>query len=242
MTLSSDSEESWRKGVLFNMQKRKIIIGTYDTAAEGLWTLASWSLGRAVAQESYATVPGHNGPLDLSTVLTDGEPYYGSRELEALFESSEGTRLEREERINQMINKLDGLRFDIILPDDPLHYINGRVRVEKLYNDPNHASVRVTATCDPWRYTALETVVGLTATSQEQTATLINMGRCSVVPTIQITGGSVTLTFGTATEERTWTLSPGEYLLPDIYLKSGSAPLKYSGNGQILLTYREAVL
>ena len=40
----------------------------------------------------------------------------------------------------------------------------------------------------------------------------------------------------------TWALSPGEYLLGDIYLKSGSAPLTYSGAGRITLTYREAVL
>ena len=140
------------------MQKRKIIIGSYDTAQEGLWTLAAWELSKAVAHEHYESVPGHNGPLDLSTVLTDGEPYYGSRELEAIFESSEGTRLEREQRIDNMINKLDGWRFNIILPDDPLHYINGRVQVEKLYNDPAHASVRITATCDPWRYNNAETV------------------------------------------------------------------------------------
>lgn len=223
------------------MQKRKIIIGTYDTAVEGLWTLSAWTLGKAVAQENYADVPGHNGPLDLSTVLTDGEPYYGSREFEAVLESSEGTRLEREERINQMINRLDGWRFDIILPDDPMHYINGRVRVEKLYNDPNHASVRVTATCDPWRYNKAETVVGLIGSATEQVVALINTGRKSVVPTIKVTG-SVNLRFTTGTETRTWALSEGEYILADIYLKTGSAPLYYTGTGQVTLTYREAVL
>lgn len=224
------------------MQKRKIIIGTYDTAQEGLWTLTEWALGKAEANENYADVPGHNGPLDLSTVLTDGEPYYGSREFEAVLESSEGTRLEREERINHMINKLDGWRFNIILPDDPLHYINGRVRVEKLYNDPVHASVRITATCDPWRYNNSETVVGLMATATEQTVVLINNGRCSVVPNITVVGGSVILKFTTGEEERTWALDPGEHILPDIHLKNGSAPLRYSGTGQITLTYREAVL
>lgn len=223
------------------MQKRKIIIGTYDTAAEGLWTLTGWTLSRAEFHENYTEVPGHNGPLDLSTVLTDGEPYYDSREFEATFESSEGTRLEREERINQMINKLDGWRFNIILPDDSLHYINGRVRVEKLYNDPVHASVRVTATCDPWRYNNSETVVGLTATATEQTVSLINNGRLSVVPTVTVVG-SVNLKFGSGTEVRTWSLSAGEYILSDIYLKNGSAPLSYSGSGQITLKYREAVL
>lgn len=224
------------------MQKRRIIIGTYDTAAEGLWTLTGWALGRAVAQENYVDVPGHSGPLDLSTALTDGEPYYGSREFVATLESSEGTRLEREQRISAMINKLDGWRQNIVLPDDPLHYITGRVRVEKLYNDPAHASVQITATCDPWRYNAAETVVGLVATEAEQTVALINNGRCSVVPVITVTGGDVNLRFNTGAEEMSWALSPGQYILGDIYLRSGSAPLTYSGTGQITLTYREAVL
>ena len=224
------------------MQKRKIIIGTYDTALEGLWTLTSWSLGRPEAFESFVDVPGHSGPLDLSTVLTDGEPYYGGREFEAIFESSEGTRLEREERIDQMINALDGWRHNMILPDDPQHYITGRLRVEKLYNDPVHASVRVSAMCDSWRYNNSETVVGLIAGNTEQTATLINSGRLSVVPHIKVTGGDVLLTFGVPGEERTWALSPGEYILADIYLKTGASSLRYRGEGQIVLTYREAVL
>lgn len=227
------------------MQKRKIIIGTYDTALEGLWTLSGWALARAEAQEEYASVPGHSGYLDLSTALTDGEPYYGSREFEAVLESSEGTRLEREERINQMINKLDGLRFNIVLPDDTQHYINGRVRIEKLYNDPAHASVRVSATCEPWRYNNSETVVGLIAKSTEQTTSLINNGRLSVVPAVKVEGGSVTLKFNTRDGVQTWTLSPREYEpieLSELYLKTGSAPLTYSGSGQITLRYREAVL
>ena len=36
------------------MQKRKIIIGTYDTDVNGKWTLSAWELSRAVAFESYA--------------------------------------------------------------------------------------------------------------------------------------------------------------------------------------------
>lgn len=224
------------------MQKRTIVIGTYDTARDGLWVLSAFTLEKAVAHESYTDVPGHSGPLDLSTVLTDGEPYYESRQFEAVFESSEGTRPEREERINRMVNQLDGWRFNIVLPDDPLHYINGRVSVEKLYNDLAHASVRVTATCDPWRYYNSETVVGLIAATTEQTASLINTGRLSVVPRITVEGGDVRLVYNADGEERSWALSPGEYVLSDIYLKTGSVPLRYSGSGRITLRYREAVL
>lgn len=224
------------------MQKRTIVIGSYDTARDGLWVLSALALEKAKAYENYTEIPGHSGPLDPSTVLTDGEPYYQSRQFEAILESSEGTRLEREQRIDQMVNQLDGWRFNIVLPDDPLHYINGRVSVEKLYNDMAHASVRVTATCDPWKYNNSETVVGLIANATAQTASLINTGRLSVVPRITVEGGLVTLVFNTGTEERSWALNPGEHILPDIYLKTGSYPLRYSGFGQITLTYREAVL
>lgn len=222
-------------------QKRKIKIGEYDTA-EGLWTLAGWSLGRAEFYENYADVPGHSGSLDLSTALTDGEPYYGNRPFEAVLESSEGTRLERKQRIDQMINQLDGWRLNIVLPDDSLHYITGRVRVEEIYNDPAHASVRITSSVDPWRYNVAETVVGLVATETEQSVALINHGRLSVVPSITVTGGDVRLVFTSNGEDRSWALSPGDYTLADIYLKTGSSPLRYSGNGEIILKYREAVL
>ena len=224
------------------MEKRKIIIGTYDTALDGLWTLTAWKLGKAEANEYYAEVPGHNGPLDLSTVLTDGEPYYNNRPFEATFESSEGSRLERKERIDRMINMLDGWRANIILPDDPYHYITGRVKVEELYNDLAHCSVRVSASVEPWRYNTSETVVGLIPTTDEQTASLINNGRRSVVPAITVTEGAVRLTFNTTEGVQTWSLEPGAHTLPDLYLKTGASPLTYSGEGKITLTYREAVL
>lgn len=221
------------------MQKRKLIIGTYDTALTGLWTLTGWSFSPAQQITNYIEVPGRvDGELDASTALTDGDPRYSSRTLTATFESSEGTRLERETRINTMVNWLDGWRLDIILPDDLTHYITGRVHVEKLYNDPAHASVQVTAVCDPWRYNIAETVVSLTATATAQTVELLNNGRRAVTPLVTITGTSVNLGFGTAS----WALGAGTYALPDLFLTPGGAVLTYSGTGSAVLTYREAVL
>jgi len=220
------------------MQKRKIIIGTYDTALEGLWTLSGLAFGRAEAYEHYVDVPGHSGPLDFSTVLTDGEPYYGSRSFEAVLESSEGTRLEREDRISSMINRLDGWRLNIVLPDDPYRYITGRVSVSKVYNDLAHASVSVSAVCEPWRYNATETTVVLTATETAQTAALLNSGRLSVVPLLEVSGGDVVLAYGS----HSWALSEGTYALPDLLLQAGESVLTYSGTGSLILTYREAVL
>ena len=220
---------------------RKIIYGSYDTDVNGLWTLTEWELEPAQIITNYVDVPGRvKGPLDLSTALTDGEPRFGSRTLVAVFESSEGDRLARKSRMDTMVNWLSGWRMNIVLPDNPDHYLVGRVTVEPLYNDMAHASVQVTAVCEPWLYKNTETVVTLTAASTEKTATLSNPGRLTVVPLLEITGtsASVLIKFGTAS----WTLGPGTYQLPDLVLPQGEHLLTYSGTGSVKLTYREAVL
>lgn len=221
------------------MEKRKIIFGTYNTAEQG-WTLTGWTFDAAEYQSNLVEVPGRNGPLDLSTALTDGEPRYGSRTLVATLERSDGTRLDREAAINTMVNWLDGWRMDIQLPDDGGHYITGRVHVAKEYNDPAHAAVTVTAVCDPWRFANYETVIRLAAAEAAQTARLPNSGRRSVVPVLQITGDSaaVNLVYGGSS----WALSAGTYQLPDIVLAQGGIEITYSGTGELSFTYREAVL
>lgn len=219
------------------MAKRGMIIGSYYTNVR--WILTGWVLDASEQITDLVDVPGRlKGPLDLSTALTDGDPVYGSRLLEATFECSEGTRMEREVWITEMINSLDGFTHHIVLPDDPLHYLVGRVNVKKLYNDLAHASVEVIATCEPWRYNVAETMVTLTATETPQTATLPNGGRLAVVPTLTVTGGDVALVAGSYT----WTLGVGTYMLPDLLMRNGGQVITYSGRGVLTATYREAVL
>ena len=182
--------------------------------------------------------PGGHGHWDLSTVLTDGEPVYEARTLTATLECSEGDRLSREAAIDTMINWLDGWTVQIILPDRPLQYVSGVVHVERVYNDMAHASVAVTAVCDPWRYNIDETVVNLTAATQAQNADIVNPGRLSVVPVVEIAAGTVNLAFGTSS----WALSAGSYKLPDLRLTNGTHKLTYSGTGTVRITFREGVL
>lgn len=219
---------------------RKLILGTYDTIDNGPWTLSALQLTDAEYQQNFVTVPGRSGPLDLSTVLTDGEPVYGARTLTATLECSEGTREDREQLISIMTNWLNGWRMNIVHPDFPGYYLTGRVQIEKLYSDLAHAAVAVTAICDPWKYAEDETLVSLTASAETQTALLPNEGRMTVVPllTIEGEGASVLLAFGAAS----WALGPGTYQLPDLRLQQGGATVTYSGTGAIKLTYREAVL
>lgn len=219
------------------MEKRGLIFGTYNTV-EQLWTLAGWSFSAPEYQENFLDVPGRDGALDLSAALTNGAPTYHSRTLSVKLECSEGTRLTRETAINTMTNWLDGWRMDIVLPDDPDHYITGRVSVAKEYNDNAHAAVTVTAVCDPWRYAKAETVYTLTAATAEKTASLANAGRRAAVPLLTITGGSILIKYGAYS----WSLGAGTYQLPDLTLPQGGGSLTYSGTGTLRISYREAVL
>lgn len=222
------------------MERRKFIFGTYDTAENGPWTLSAWSFPEPDYQSNLVTVPGRDGPLDMSTALTGDTPRYGGRTLTATLECSEGTRDDRLILVQDIINRLDGLRMNIILPDDPTRYAVGRLSVKKNYNDLAHASVTVTAACDPWKYNKLETVVELTATSVERLAALSNTGRRVIIPEITVSGegASVTLKCGSYS----WTLEAGSYRLLDLKLEPGTVLLTYSGTGEVTIRYREAVL
>ena len=221
------------------MQKRKIAIGDYDTAANG-WTLTGWNLSAAEQKTLYEEKQGGDGSWDLSTALTDGILRYRDRELTATLECSEGTRMEREAEIRRMINLLDGMRREIHLPDDDLHHIVGRVHVVREYNNLAHAAVSVTAICEPWKYSDIETTTRLTASAEKQSVTLINSGRRAIVPTLTVEGdnASVLLEYGTSS----MALGVGTYQWPDLLLTPGNHGLTYSGTGKIIVTYREAVL
>lgn len=218
------------------MQKRTITIGHYNPASYG-WTLTGWKLGGAEQKTHFLDKANGDGSWDLSTALTDEIPRYKDRTLTATFECSEGTRLEREEVIRQMINQLDGLRWQIQLPDDEYHYLSGRVHVAREYNSLAHAAVTVTAVCDPWKYSTTETVIILNATTEKQTAQLQNHGRRAVVPTLTVSG-SVLLEYGASS----LAMTEGGYRWADLLLTPGGHALTYSGSGSVVLKYREAVL
>ena len=223
-------------------RKRKFIFGDYDTDLDGQWTVCEWSFEEPEPCTTFVDVPGRlKGPLDMTAAHTDGDTRYGSRTLTVRVESSEGTRMEREGIISRMLNRLHGHRKKITLPDDQTHYAVGRLSVRREYNDMAHASVTITATCEPWRYSNLETTLELEADDNARTAVLVNGGRMIVVPEITITGDNAYVEL-TANDDITWALTAGTHVLPGLVLHTGYTKLTYTGKGTIAIRYREAIL
>ena len=129
------------------MKKRSIKIGNYDTTTYG-WTLTGCILSDPEQKVNYVERPGGDGSWDLSTALTGGIPRYKNRSLTVTLECSEGTREDREKLVNKLVSQLDGLEWQIVLPDRPDHYLVGRVHVAVTLSSPSYAAVTVTATCE----------------------------------------------------------------------------------------------
>lgn len=229
------------------LTKRQLILDEYKTAEDGLWTLARCKITKASQVQTYVQVPGRYAPIDYSTALTDGLPYYGSASLEVVLESSEGTRAERQARIDYLLNRFDGMIAQIVHPDHPNHYHTGRLTITPEYNDLAHCSVKITSKIEPWRYNNEETVVtaDLDYSAGAQTITLTNAGKLAVCPMIEIVGQPVQFIYG----EYTTTLSKGTYQLPDIFLTTGQHDIQCGAtkgvNGEtstVTFRYREAVL
>lgn len=225
------------------MEKRTLILGEYDTAAHG-WTLTKCKITKGQQMQSFIQVPGRYAPIDASTYLTDGQPYYDSATLDAVLECSEGDRYHREQLIDALVNYVDGRSLHLIHPDNPNHYLVGRVQAAPDYSDLAHCAVTISAVCEPWLWEARETSISLVGSTTEKVATIAIRGRLAVVPTVTVTG-EITLFFGS----HTWTLSAGEHILPDLCLTPGELPgepgtheVRFKGTGRAVLTYREAVL
>lgn len=175
------------------MEKRQLILNDYKTADDGLWTLASCKITKATQVQTFVSVPGRFAPLDLSTALTDGQPYYGSASLEAVLTSSEGTRPERQDRIDHMVNLLDGYNVRIVHPDHPSTYMVGRVQVTPSFNNLAQSSVTVKAVCEPWFYNQAETVATATVPTEGEGKNLLDL---TSIYGKTVTSNGVTLSCG----------------------------------------------
>ena len=218
------------------MKKRTLIMGDYDTAA-GRWTLAALHVTKAPQVQNFLSVPGRFAPIDVSTYLTDGEPYYENAQLSATLENSFGTHADREALIQDLVDRIDGHTLQIVHPDKPDRYMVGRIQVQPEFNNPAYCVVTISAVCEAWSYAKEETTVELIGTGDMQTTQLVNNGRLSVTPAITVTG-EMDLIFG----QYSFSLGEGTYLLPEIYLKPGAHEISYKGTGTATLVYREAVL
>ena len=218
----------------------KVFFDGKDTYTEYGLLLASKSISLPEVRTNMIDVPGRDGLLDASEVLT-GEVTYKNRTITLKLTGVDTVSGKKwPATISDFCNKVHGKRVKVTFPEDTTHYYSGRCSVGKVGLVKMMQTIPVTVDCDPWKYKNAKTTVSRDdlGTSYKQLS-LPNESR-PVIPTITV-AQDTTLLWGSSTIN----VSAGDHILPDIRLVAGNNILKAkvaSGTGSITVTYQEASL
>ena len=218
----------------------KVFFDGKDTYTEYGLLLASKSISLPEVRTNMIDVPGRDGLLDASEVLT-GEVTYKNRTITLKLTGVDTVSGKKwPATISDFCNKVHGKRVKVTFPEDTTHYYSGRCSVGKVGLVKMMQTIPVTVDCDPWKYKNAKTTVSRDdiGTDYKQLS-LPNESR-PVIPAITVSQDT-TLLWGSSTIN----ISAGDHILPDIRLAAGSNTLKAkvaSGTGSITVTYQEASL
>ena len=202
------------------------------------WGLILNSRKNTPPQPKYVkvSVDGRDGDLNLSRALT-GDMRYSDRKVSYGFVATDGSQVEREELISNIINEIHGQEVKIIEPDDPDHYLVGEVEVSDVQNNKAYATFEVSATCEPYRYFNEEVNRVINVTATESNIILTNAGTKSIIPTLTVTG-EVNIKYN----DTSVSFSSGSFKLTSLVLRKGATVITVSGSGTLIVSYREAIL
>lgn len=218
----------------------KVFFDGKDTYTEYGLLLASKSISLPEVRTNMIDVPGRDGLLDASEVLT-GEVTYKNRTITLKLTGVDTVTCKTwPATISDFCNKVHGKRVKVTFPEDTTHYYSGRCSVGKVGLVKMMQTIPVTVDCDPWKYKNEKTTVSRSDLGTAYKQLSLPNERRPVIPTITV-AQDTTLLWGSSTIN----ISAGDHILPAIRLAAGINTLKAkvaSGTGSITVTYQEASL
>ena len=182
---------------------------------------------------SLVEIKGADGVLDLSEVLT-GDILYNNRVITLTFEMMDDT--DYYDLISNISNYLHGRIVTISLTNDEDYYYVGRASISQWQCSKRQGIIVIMVDAEPYKYSVTETTMIVNVANQTKTITLQN-SRKRVCPTLNVTG-TITLTINGVDYE----LAEGKQQLVNFILVEGNNTIKISGNGTLVITYRQGAL
>ena len=103
-----------------------VIIGEKHTARDWGLVCTQVEIGKPEQKKYYVEVPGKDGYLDLSEVLT-GEPHYGNRELKVSLIRRESDFRRWHVKASDIYDYCHNMRRKVVFDSDPGYYYEGRL-------------------------------------------------------------------------------------------------------------------
>lgn len=203
-------------------------------------------------------IPGGNGSIDLTEVLT-GFPTYSDRsgQLEFIVDNDFIYRYGSfAELYTEIMMYLHGKRLQMWLTDDDQYYYQGRFVVNEWKSEKDWSKITINYQLEPFKYEwessednwlwdpfNLETGViryyPPTEVSGSALARIPGRAAAPVCPIIHVENSSgLTMSWG----GRTFPLHNGDNVIPAMLIYSDAETVSFSGNGEVSLLYRGALL
>ena len=218
----------------------KVFFDGKDTYTEYGLLLASKSISLPEVRTNMINVPGRDGLLDASEVLT-GEVTYKNRTITLKLTGVDTVSGKKwPATISDFCNKVHGKRVKVTFPEDTAHYYSGRCSVGQVELVKMMQTIPIAVDCDPWKYKNAKTTVSRSDLGTVYKQLLLPNESRPVIPAITV-AQDTTLLWGSSTIN----ISAGDHILPGIRLVAGANILKAkvaSGIGSITVTYQEASL
>lgn len=130
----------------------KVFFDGKDTYTEYGLLLASKSIALPEVRTNMIDVPGRDGLLDASEVLT-GEVTYKNRTITLKLTGVDTVSGKTwPATISDFCNKVHGKHVKITFPEDTAHFYSGRCSVGQVELVKMMQTIPVTVDCDPWKY------------------------------------------------------------------------------------------
>ena len=137
----------------------KVFLDGKDTYTEYGLLLASKSISLPEVRTNMIDVPGRDGLLDASEVLT-GEVTYKNRTITLKLTGVDTVSGKTwPDTISDFCNKVHGKRVKVTFPEDTAHYYSGRCSVGQVELVKMMQTIPVAVDCDPWKYKNAKTTV-----------------------------------------------------------------------------------
>ncbi len=215
-----------------------VIIGETDTLKSmGLILLADLKIGVPTLKSNIIDIPGADGSVNMSYVISDGEPRYSNRDITfSLFKSTD--ELSFSETFSRLLSLCHGREQTLILPNDRTHYYKGLFSIGER-SGYNSCTIPVSVSADPYAYKIELTTLEITIPESGKTDVYLYNEMRPVIPEFSATE-AVTVSFGNSQ----YTLPAGTSHIPALKLKAGDNVITLEGNAgsKVTVSYREARL
>ena len=201
-------------------------------------------------RSEYAEVPGRDGSLDMTEVLT-GYPLYENRTGTLQFFLYDDS-VKALTKLNTIRNYLHGKKHKIVLSDEPEYYYIGRLMMHESHptTEGEYAVFDLEYNLEPYKYDQASTAgdwlwdpfnfetgvireYGNLAVDGSLELTVVG-SRKPTVPKFTVAGGALTLTIGTDEYE----LPIGVTVLPQIVLMDEEYTFEFTGTGTVSVEFR----